>query len=128
VFSAKLDGSDATRHVQVPLVIFHLQQAALPASAVKQATTEERQFKEALLAIIFASLCLEAFSNETAESALAGDELEDFFRLRGKYKRDREETGVAAKGRMLFRLRWSVSLFASRLSSAGGGRLVLFAQ
>jgi hypothetical protein len=110
VFSAKLDGSEATRYYHVPLASFYLRQAALHASTAIQATEEEPKFKEALLAIIFSSLCLEAFANEMAETKLEGDELEDFFWLRGKYKNKGRGAGAAFKIKLLFDFHWSVDL------------------
>ncbi|SRR5713226_441959 len=110
VFSARLDGSEATRYFHVPLAQFYLRQAAIHTSTVLHTTEEEPKFKEALLAILFSSLCLEAFANEMAENKLEGDDLEHFFWLKGKYKNKGTGTGVAFKFKLMFAIQWSVDL------------------
>lgn len=112
VLTAKLDGSEAVRHVPISLAVFHLRHASLHAVAAARAPDGELRFKESLLTIVFASLCLEAFANEMAEDTFASDELESFFWLRGKFKTKNRSPAVAQKICLLFERRWSVKLSA----------------
>jgi hypothetical protein len=121
VFTAKLDGSAAVRYFPISLAVFHLRHAFLHATAAQRATEGEPKFKEALLSIVFASLCLEAFANEMAEETLKPDELEDFFWLRRQFRSKVRAPSVVSKIRLLFERRWSakLSLQASPLKELG---------
>jgi len=110
VFTAKLDGSAAVRYFPVSLAVFHLRHASVHATAAACATEGEPRFKEALLSIVFASLCLESFANEMAEQTLKPDELEDFFWLRRQFRSKVRVPSVASKIRLLFERRWSAKL------------------
>jgi len=110
VLTAKLNGSETIQYFHEPLAAFYLRQASIHASTAAESVEVETKFKESLLAIIFSSMCLEAFANEMAENKLIGDELEDFIRLRNKYKIKGKTTGVALKIKRLFTLQWSVDL------------------
>ena len=111
VFTAKLDGSEAIRYFHVPLTVFYLEQASNHATGAANAPEGESKFKESLLAIVFASLCLEAFANEMAENKYDGKEQKDFFDLKGKYKRKNNQvTSVAWKIKLLFELHWAENL------------------
>ena len=114
VFTANLDGSEATRYFPVPLAIYYLRQSGAHAEASTTAKDEEARFKESLLAVLFASLFAEAFANEMAESRLRGDDLEHFLWLNGKYKKQKGASGVTWKIKLLFSLYWSVNLSADQ--------------
>ena len=92
------------------LSIFYLEQALNHATGAANAPEGEPKFKESLLAIVFASLCLEAFANEMAENQFDGKELKDFLALKGKYKIKHQATSVAWKIKLLFDSCWTVNL------------------
>ncbi len=79
VLTAKLDGTEAIRYFPVSLVAFFLTEAALHAGVASKVPDEARRFKESLLAILFSSLCLEAFCNEMAENCLSKADRERVF-------------------------------------------------
>ncbi len=112
VFKMKLDGSEGIRYFHVSLSVFHLKQALHHAQAAIDAANPEGEtkFKESLLAIVFASLCLETFANEMAEGKFSDKELEDFSRLQGKFKIRGRATSVASKLKLLFNLYWAMDL------------------
>ncbi|GEM_PF-5375940 len=105
VFSAKLDGSEAIRYFHVSLVIYYLRQASDHAKNAAVVSEREAKFKDSLLAIMFASLCLEAFANEMAENSLSSEKLDEF------QKKDRSMS-VDSKIQLLFNEQWSTDLSA----------------
>lgn len=118
VFSAKLDGSLAVRYHHVSLVTVYLRQARSRALASVALPPGEEQFSEALLAIICAALCLEAFVNEMGENILSETDLKDFLMSRkGFHKPDGIGT-VSWKLTTLFQRQWGERL-------DGGGTLIL---
>lgn len=110
VFSAKLDGSEAVRFSHVSLVIFYLRQARARAVAASSLPPGEEQFGEALLAIILAALCLEAFANEWGENILESSELADFMKCRRAYRMPRGIGSVAWKLSIVFEKKWGLTL------------------
>src|ERR1700733_14275142 len=111
VFSAKLDGSEAVRHVHVSLVAFYLRQARRHAITSTSLSRSDEQFSESLLAVILSALCLEAFSNEMAEGVFGENVLSDFFKLRRRFKKPSQYlSSVTWKIACLFETQWSHSL------------------
>jgi hypothetical protein len=111
VFSAKLDGSEAVRHVHISLVAFYLRQARRHAIASASVARGEEQFAESLLAVILSALCLEAFSNEMAEGVYPEEDLPDFFKLKRRFQKPGKYLSSAAwKIACLFGTKWSHAL------------------
>jgi hypothetical protein len=106
IFSAKLDGTESVRYEHVSLVVFYLRQSRARATAAASMPRSEEQFAEALLAIILAALCLEAFANELGENILDSGELEDFLRCRRKYQKPDGRGSVAWKLSVVFEKKW----------------------
>jgi hypothetical protein len=112
VFSAKLDGSEAVRHYHISLVAFYLREARRHALAcASMPKGEESHFSEGLLAILLSALCLEAFSNEMAESVIAEHELPDFFKMRRRFRKPSAyRSSVTWKTACLFEAKWAHAL------------------
>lgn len=110
VFSAKLDGSLAVRYHHVSLITFYLRQARSRALASASLPPGEEKFSEALLAIICAALCLEAFVNEMAETILPDAELKDFLMLRKVFRKPENLGSVSWKITTLFQRQWGQRL------------------
>ena len=84
VFETDGAGTSPVQYLHCPLNRYYLRQSADHATAAQQCATREQIFNEALLAVIFASLCLECFANERAEDGLEGKDLKDFLRPGGR--------------------------------------------
>jgi hypothetical protein len=110
VFSAKLDGSEAVRFSHVSLVAFYLRQSRSRAVAASSLPTGEEQFSEALLAVILAALCLEAFANEWGENVIESNELADFMKCRRAYRMPEGMGTVAWKLSIVFEKKWGLTL------------------
>jgi hypothetical protein len=110
VFSAKLDGSLAVRYEHVSLVAFYLRLARTRALAARALPFGEEQFSEALLAIICAALCLEAFVNEMGEEILPAADLRDFLMCRKAFHKPDGISAVSWKITTLFERKWSFVL------------------
>lgn len=113
VFSAKLDGSLAVRYHHVSLVTFYLRQARSRALASAALPAGEDQFSEALLAIICAALCLEAFVNEMGENVLPDADLKDFLMSRKGFHKPDGIGAVSWKMTTLFQKQWDEPLDAA---------------
>jgi len=113
VFSAKLDGSEAVRFTHISLVVFYLRQSRARAIAAASISSGEEQFAEALLAVILAALCLEAFANECGEDIFDGGELSDFLRCRRGHQKPDGIGSVAWKLNTVFEKKWKHSLLGS---------------
>ncbi len=110
IFSAKLDGSEAVRYHHISLVVFYLCQARERALSAASEPAGEAQFAEALLTVILAAMCLEAFANESGENILDGGALADFLRCRRKYQMPEGMGSVAWKLSVVFEKKWGVAL------------------
>jgi hypothetical protein len=110
VFSAKLDGSEAVRYSLVSLVAFYLRQARVRANSARLLPNGEEQLSESLVAVIFAALCLEAFSNEMGENTVPEPELRDFLMSRRKYQKPDGLASVSWKIITVFEKKWSFTL------------------
>lgn len=108
VFSAKLDGSEAVRYFHVSLVVYYLRQASIHAKCAAVATDSDEMFKDSLLTIIFASFCLEAFTNEMIENVFGDAKLDE-------YRKKERSMSVGSKLQLLFREKWSVELSTQEL-------------
>ena len=112
VFSAKLDGSEAIRHLHISLVTFYLRQARRHAMASASIPKEDDQhFAESVIAVLFSALCLEAFSNEMAEEVISEQDLPDFWKMRRRFRTPKQyRSSVTWKLACLFETQWSHSL------------------
>jgi hypothetical protein len=70
----------------------------------------EELFSEALLAVILAALCLEAFVNEMGEEILPSADLKDFLMSRRKYQKPDGIGAVSWKIITIFDKKWSYTL------------------
>lgn len=102
IYEAKFDGSNAIRYFHFSLVRFYLDQAYKNAIKSKEEDLGDDLLVHCVSGIMLSSMALEAFANEISEDVIPKQELNDFIRLRKAYKKNKDESSMLAKIRILF--------------------------
>lgn len=102
IYEAKFDGSNAIRHFHISLLRFYLDQAHEHAIKTKEESIEGNLLAHCVSGIMFSAMAIEAFVNEVSEDIIPKEELNDFIHLRKKYKKNKDESSVLAKNRIIF--------------------------
>ncbi|NOZ84281.1 MAG: hypothetical protein GXP60_05685 [Epsilonproteobacteria bacterium] len=105
IFETKLDGSSGTRYFHISLVRFYLDQAYKNAEGAKTEGDENNYLAFCISGIMFSAMSLEAFANEVSEDIVPKEEINDFIHLRKRYRKNKGESSVSAKYRILFKMK-----------------------
>lgn len=116
IFEGSID-NECIRYEHHSMVLFYLDQAERYADVAEKNHAEGRLQSDSIVAIVFASMCVEAFVNETAESAFRKEDLNDFTFLRGKFKKRGKSSSLAKKLVIIFQEALQVDLPRSLLDS-----------
>ncbi|MFM1897361.1 MAG: hypothetical protein RLZZ385_2435 [Pseudomonadota bacterium] len=106
IYEAKMDGSNAVRYFHLSLVRFYLDLAYEYSLKSKKEHKDGVLLASSIIGILFSSMSLEAFVNEVSESVIPKNELNDFIRLRKKYKKGKGESSVTTNLKILFKLKF----------------------
>ncbi|MEW7995293.1 MAG: hypothetical protein AB2652_11195 [Candidatus Thiodiazotropha endolucinida] len=106
IFEAKMDGSNAIRYFHISMVRFYLDQAYENCSKAKEDCQEGLLLASSVTGIVFSAMSIESFVNEVCEDVIPKEELKDFIHLRRSYRKEKGESSVAAKVRILFKLKF----------------------
>lgn len=101
IFEGSID-DDCVRYEHHSLVLFYLDQAERYADVAVKNHADGRLQSDSIVAIVFASMCVEAFVNETAESIFRKEDLDDFSFLRGKFKKRGKSSSLTKKLVLIF--------------------------
>lgn len=102
IYEGKTDGSNGVRYIHISLVRFYLDQAHENAVKAKIEHQDGVLLPASIIGILFSAMSVEAFVNEICEDVIPTDAINDFIRLRKKYKKAKGESSVGAKVRILF--------------------------
>lgn len=116
VFEGSIN-EDCIRYKHHSLVVFYLNNAKRHADIAMENHSEGVLLPDSISAILFSTMCVEAFLNETAESLIDKEELKDFSFLRNEYKTKGKRSSVVKKVAIIFKHAFGVDVPDSLLSS-----------
>ncbi|PTY38431.1 hypothetical protein BGP77_12020 [Saccharospirillum sp. MSK14-1] len=99
------------------LVTFYLVQAERYADISVNNHTDGVLQSDSIVAIVFASMCIEAFVNEMAEDLFKNTDLEDFSFLRNRFKKSGKSSSLTKKVALIFQEAFDIKVKQSLLSS-----------
>ncbi|TLM77188.1 hypothetical protein ACONUD_11985 [Microbulbifer harenosus] len=110
IFEAKMDGSNAVRYFHISMVRFYLDQAYENCLKAKEDCQEGLLLASSVIGIVFSAMSIESFVNEICEDVVSKEDLKDFIHLRKSFRKEKGESSVAAKLRILFNMKFNQNL------------------
>jgi hypothetical protein len=109
IFEGSID-NDCVRYEHHSLVLFYLRNAKRHADNAIENHREGVLQSDSVSAILFSAMSVEAFLNETAESLIKQEYLEDFTFLRNQYKTRGKSSSVVKKISIIFKSAFGVDV------------------
>ena len=116
VFEGSVD-DDCVRYEHHSLVIFYLSQAERYADIAVKNHAVGRLQSDSIVAIVFAAMCIEEFINETAEGIFKKEDIDDFYFLRGEFKKRGKASSLSKKLVLIFQEAFQFDMPQSILDS-----------
>lgn len=101
---------DCVRYKYHSLVLFYLDQSQRHAEVSIENHTEGKLQSDSIAAIVYATMCIEAFVNEIAEDTFEKEQLSDFLFLKGEFKKRGKSPSTLKKLEILFSFLFNIDI------------------